>query len=400
MSTTAKKISEKRTAPPLCCTGLLLAGFATPALAFDFDFNAADRNLQNQQQQRMLDDARQQRDALSGRDGAAVEEPKPARARSSGANAADQRCVIVSSLAYLGMDTVPQSLKQRLIADYSDHCLREADRDRLLDEINDWYVANGYVTSHAWIPQQDFANGVLVVEAVEGKRGRVYFDGDDRFGDRAAHMAFPGSYGDVVNLRDIEQGVEQIERVAPDGVKVAIRPAEEPGYSDLVLTGSAARGVAASLAVDNNGASNTGRNEALGTVTLNNLLGLGEQVSVSGDATVPDHADRYRRDYSVAATVPFGYWTFSYAGSAGNYAIPLSIFDTDFSYHGRNNQQRVTASRTVSRDARSKTDVFASLSHYTGRVYLSDFELTQSASARPRRRSASTMRRASVRTAI
>jgi hemolysin activation/secretion protein len=380
MMTTAKKFEEKRTTSPLYCTaGLLLAGFATPVLALDLDLtNPADHNLQNQQQQRMLDDARQQREELSGRDAAAIEKPKSARTPAANANFANQSCVKVSRLSFRGMDTVPQALKQRLIADYPDHCLQQADFDRLLDEVNDWYVAKGYVTSHAWIPHQDFANDVLIVEAVEGKLGRVYFGGADDRGDRGARMAFPGSHGDVVNLRDIEQGVEQIERVAPDGVKVAIRPAEEPGYSDLVLTGDAARGVAVNLAVDNNGAENTGRNEAIGALTSNNLLGFGEQISVSGDATVPDHPDRYRHDYSVSASVPLGYWTFSYAGSGGNYAIPLSIFDTDLSYHGRSNQQRVTASRTVSRTARSKTDVFASLSHYTSGVYLSDLELTQS----------------------
>ncbi|MFM0203072.1 ShlB/FhaC/HecB family hemolysin secretion/activation protein [Paraburkholderia fungorum] len=365
--------------PSLVYAGAFLATVATPALAFEpVVANPVDRTLHDQQQQRMLDEARTQREDLSTRRSAIVPPPRRAESSATGMAIAEQRCVEVKAIDFRGTDTLPERLKHRLRADYPDHCLRQADLDRLLDEVNDWYVAHGYVTSHAWLPRQDLADGVLIVEAVEGKLSRVYFSGSDNSGDRAARMAFPGTPGEPLNLRDIEQGVDQIERVVPGGVRVAIRPAPAEGYSDVVLTGSAAPSVALNLSADNNGTENTGRDEAGAALTLNNALGLGEQIMFSGDATVPVHSDRFRRNYGFSAALPVGYWTFSYAAAGGNYAIPLNIYGVDLRYHGRSIQHRLTASRTVERNARSKTDVFASLTHYTGHVYLDDFELQNS----------------------
>lgn len=365
--------------PALVYAGALLATVATPALALEpVIANPIDRTLHEQQQQRLLDNARTQRQELGKQQPAAASAPRHRQSAATRLNVDAARCVDVADVTFHGADTLPRSVKLRIHANYSGRCLQQADLDRLLDEVNDWYVEHGYITSHAELPRQNLDGAVLVVEAVEGKLGRIYFAGNDYTGDQAARLSFPGSPGDVLNLRNIEQGVEQIERVAPTGVKVAIRPAPLEGYSDVVLTGSAAPNVGISLSADNNGAENTGRNEIAAALTLNNTLGFGEQIQFSADTTAPIHADRFRRNFGVNASLPVGYWTFSYSASGGNYAIPLDFYGLALNYHGSSIQHRFTASRTVQRNARSKTDVFASLSHYRGDVYLDEFALQNS----------------------
>ncbi len=360
----------------LTSVGALFAVVATPALAFEPN-NPIDRTLQDQQQQRLLDQAREQREGLSTRDSLPVAR-QPRASATQEEIAPGQSCRYFDGVAFRGAELVPDAVKQRVAIETNGKCLDAAALAHLLDEVNDWYVDNGYVTSHAWLPPQENAGGPLVIASAEGKLGKVSFKDGTTRSDRAARMAFPGSGGEPLNLRDIEQGVDQLDRVTPGGVKVAVRAASEEGYSDVLVTGRTAPSVDVNLNVDNLGAKNTGQDEFGGAVTLNNPLGFGEQLGASATSTTALHGDRFRRSYGASASLPLGYWTFSYSGVAGNFAIPLDFYGTNLRYHGSSIQHVLNVSRTVERNAARKIDVFASVSNYTGKTYLEEFQLDNS----------------------
>ncbi|WP_186310834.1 ShlB/FhaC/HecB family hemolysin secretion/activation protein [Paraburkholderia sp. BCC1886] len=347
---------------------------AAPAWAAELN-NPVDHALQDQQQQRLLDEARLLREGLSRRDAPAVTRAPRDTGAQAGFTPQGVSCIYASGVEFPGATLVPDSLRQAIVLETSGKCLDNAALAHLLDEVNDWYVEHGYITSHAWLPQQDGAGGPLVIAAAEGKLGRVAFEDGTTRSDRAARMAFPGYTGEPLNLRDVEQGVDQLERVTPGGVKVAVRAAPEAGYSDVVVTGRTAPSVNVDLNVDNLGAANTGAGEFGGALTLNNMLGLGEQLGVSGTSTTALHGDKYRRSFGASASVPLGYWTLGYAGATGNFAIPLDFYGTPLRYHGSNIQNQISLSRTVSRNASHKIDVVGSLANYTGKTSLEDVQL-------------------------
>lgn len=365
----------------LAWIGTFLATGTSSALAFE-PANTIDRSLQEQQQQRLLDQAREQREGLAtqGPMAPAVHSPEAAAAQAAQAAQAlaGQSCMVVEGVGFRGATLLPNSVKQQIALQASGHCLDQTALARLLDEVNDWYVEHGYVTSHAWLPQQDAATHALVIAAAEGKLAKVYFEDGTSRENRATQMAFAGTVGEPLNLRDIEQGVEQIERVVPDGVKVAVRAAAEEGYSDVVLSGKTAPLISAALSFDNAGQANTGLDQLGAAITLNNGLGLGEQLGLSATSTVAMHGDPARRNYGAFATLPLGYWTFSYAGAAGSYAVPLQFYGTDLRYHGSSLQNRFTVARMLERNAVRKIDAFVSVSNYVGNAYLEEFQLTNS----------------------
>ncbi|WP_275428219.1 POTRA domain-containing protein, partial [Enterobacter hormaechei] len=69
----------------------------------------------------------------------------------------------------------------------------------------------------------------------------------------------PGLVGDVLNLRDIEQGMEQLNRLPSQQVVIDIQPGEQPGFSNVVLLRGARRApVSFSFGADNSGQRSTG----------------------------------------------------------------------------------------------------------------------------------------------
>ncbi|CAB3743623.1 Hemolysin transporter protein ShlB [Paraburkholderia sediminicola] len=354
----------------------LLASTASSAFAIEAT-DPTNHAILDQQQQRLLDQAREQREGLSTREPAApVAAPRVATSQTLDVLGA-QTCLPVEKVGFSGAALLPDDLKYQIALEAAGRCLDNAELAHLLDEVNDWYVQHGYVTSHAWLPTREAGSGALVVAVVEGKLSRVYFaDGDGRSrADSAARIAFAGTAGEPLNLRDIEQGVDQIDRIVPGGVKAAVRAAPQEGYSDVVLSGQPVRLFNFVAGIDNSGQKSTGRQNFNAAVTVNNALGRAEQLGVSATTTPALHGDRFRRTFGAFATVPFGYWSFGYSGAAGNFAVPLDFSDVKLRYHGSSLQNRFTVTRTVERNAARKIDVFASLSNYVGNSYIEEFQL-------------------------
>src|SRR3546814_8677404 len=96
-----------------------------------------------------------------------------------------------------------------LVAPYLGRCVTVDDIERLLGEVTKAYIDRGYATTRAYLPEQDLSSGRLRIEVVEGRISRIEVDGSGVF--------VPGAFlypdGDRLNLRRLEQGLDQINRL-------------------------------------------------------------------------------------------------------------------------------------------------------------------------------------------
>ena len=73
------------------------------------------------------------------------------------------------------------------------------------------YVGEGYVTTRVFTPEQDLSKGTLRFKVIEGRTQSVNLsdNGKERAG---LDTAFPFLVGERLYIRDIEQGLDQINR--------------------------------------------------------------------------------------------------------------------------------------------------------------------------------------------
>src|SRR5690606_4098992 len=97
-------------------------------------------------------------------------------------------------------------------------------------------IAQGYVTTRVLAAPQDLRTGELSLTVIPGRVRAIRFaDANPR-----AHFlnAVPIQPGDLLNLRDIEQGLENLKRAPTADADIRIEPAEgenaKPGESDIV----------------------------------------------------------------------------------------------------------------------------------------------------------------------
>jgi hemolysin activation/secretion protein len=181
-------------------------------------------------------------------------------------------------------------------------------RERVRDVTQD-YLSRGFITSRAWLPEQDISGGTLVIAVTEGKVEAVTLEGHE---ENAIRMAFPRTEGRVLNLRDAEQGLEQLNRLNSRPLTVDILPGSREGFSRVTLVPVSQRfPVSLDVGADNSGQKSTGSGQLNARLTADNPLSLADQWTLAAGRDSEFHHDRRSRNIQAGVSVPYGYWLFS-----------------------------------------------------------------------------------------
>ncbi|WP_233527571.1 ShlB/FhaC/HecB family hemolysin secretion/activation protein (plasmid) [Serratia sp. PAMC26656] len=325
-------------------TCLGLSGLAQAASIL----NPADQDIIERRQKDLLEQAQQQREALQN-NVALPALPLPV------ASAGEETCHNVQRIVFQGAEHLSWSVKEKLAKPYQGRCLTLSRINNLVRETTNAYITRGYVMSQAWLPGQDIAGGELTVAVSEGRIEGINLDGQESL---ALKMAFPGSVGSVLNLRDIEQGMEQLNRLPSQQVAIDIQPGAHSGYSNVVLRRSSARlPVALSFGADNSGQKSIGTGQMNAGMTLDSPLRLAEQWSFSA-ARNSDFSHSHRsRSLNGGVTLPYGYWLFSYQYAWNDFFQNVPFNGDAYRYKGNSQTQRLGANRTLLRDGTRKFSV-------------------------------------------
>ncbi|ORT83453.1 hypothetical protein B7G54_24355 [Burkholderia puraquae] len=236
-------------------------------------------------------------------------------------------------------------------------------------------LSRGYITTRVLVPDQDLSTGMLHFELLPGT---VH---DIRFADPSTRgtwkSAFPNRAGDLLNLRDLEQGLEQMKRVPSQDADMKIEPAAQVGESDVVIAVKRSRPWKFVLGLDNSGTHETGKLQGSATFGYDNPLGLNDlfSVGVSNDMLFTDK-NMGTHGFNTYYSVPWGNWTFSLSGNTSNYFQHIAGANQTFLASGQTRTLSLRADRLLYRDQFSKTSVEVQLSRRFGRSFIEDTEIS------------------------
>lgn len=337
-----------------CCAS---ASFAAPLPS------PGDNDLQRQRQEQLLREQRQRLEELQQLPGKA-----PAEAPST--TAPDTRCFTIRAITLEGAEHLDARAREALLAPYRGQCLGVNQLNELLKRITDNYLSRGFVTTRAYLPQQDLSSGELKIIVVEGRFEG--FDQSELASERELAMTFPGATGEVLNLRDLEQLVDQINRLPSRQAQMELVPGKDVGGSRVQLKGERSKPWRVSASRDNNGDSTSGEQQAGVGLDWDSPLGLADQFGLRyGQDVVSDHW-KHSDNQSLWYSVPYGWWTFNYSYSRNYYRTRNEDAGFAFKYDGDNETHQLGAQRVLFRDDVSKTGVSFGLSHQRTRNYIDD----------------------------
>lgn len=336
---------------------------------FAAPLSPADRNSIEQQQQQLLLQNQQQRESLER----AVPLTRPSQPELPAS--ATGPCFTIHRIVLDDATLIDARKQQKLLAPWLNQCLDMARINQLTNTVSDWYISRGYITSRAFLTEQDLRSGELHLAILEGRLEKIRMDGAP---DRELKMAFPGLEGHILNLRDIEQGMEQINRARTTPVQIEILPGSKQGWSIVNLTATPEFPLSGSVSFDNSGQKSTGVGQINAGLTGNNLLGLADSWFVSGGRSSAFSNSKDAQNFAAGVSVPYGYSLFDYSYSWNNYLSTIDNNGYIWRSSGDTETHRFNFSHVLFRNGDIKTGVSVGMSHRINRNYLDDVLLQSS----------------------
>ncbi|WP_250473637.1 ShlB/FhaC/HecB family hemolysin secretion/activation protein [Caballeronia sp. GAFFF1] len=268
----------------------------------------------------------------------------------------------------------PFAFAREWLGHYKGQCVGKEGVNVLTKGLQQAILSRGYITTRVLLPEQDVSSGVLKFALVPGVIHDVRFAEPLSWG--TWKTAFPTHPGDILDLRDLEQGVEQMKRVASQDVDMKIEPTNVPGESDVVLTLKRAKPWSLVASVDNSGSRATGRLQGDLSLGIDNPLGLNDIFTIGanqdlefGDKGLGSHG--FNGSYSI----PWGYWTATLFGNTNTYYQQIAGVNQTFVSSGNAQSAGFKLARVLHRGQNDVFGGYAQLSKRFGASFIDDTEI-------------------------
>jgi hemolysin activation/secretion protein len=341
-------------------TTLALLLSATAALAQ----SPGDDFIRRQNEQ----DLNQRLDMLRMSTPKAVATQPPAMTK-SGPLAPGTSCFAIRHVAVDGITRLSAATLAPVLSPYHDRCIALSDIQALLKNLTALYMDSGYVAARVYVPEQDIAGtGELRLTVAEGTLSDIYLNGKPATAPGLLQTAFPGLKGHPVNMRDVEQGIDQINRLSSSAAKTTMLPGQTPASSILNVENTPGYPWHFTLANNNLGQKSTGYSKSSISFRMDNLVNLNDLLALTFEHTgpdypVPDDGAGQSNSLSGSLSIPYGYSTFTLNGSYYKYRSTVASVLSDYDTSGKSGQFGLNVDRVIRRDAASVTTLNAGLTY-------------------------------------
>ena len=248
------------------------------------------------------------------------------------------------------------------------------DINEVVNRMNRELLKRGFSTSRVVIPEQNLSNGELRLVLQIGRIHEIRFaEGSDIL---YTGNLFPFREGDILNVRDIEQGLEQAKRLPSQDITVKLLPAQEPQMTDIVVTVSRGRNVYGTISMDDSGLEDTGKLQFYGSVGVdqifqrNDILRIGMNLDGAQDGYI-----KGTRGHHISYTIPYGNHTFTLSYQRSKYHQIVESNPYDFISAGDTNISMFSWDYVLHRTASRKTSMDLRLRKRNSHSFINNVEL-------------------------
>ncbi|MGF6192114.1 ShlB/FhaC/HecB family hemolysin secretion/activation protein [Serratia sp. 2723] len=287
----------------------------------------------------------------------------------------EQPCFTIQRVELNKGDKIPHWLPLRKLTDQAQgRCLGIQGVKTLATALQNNLIRHGYITTRVMIPQQNLSEGLLTLDILPGTIGNVRLtDDSDKYVN--LHTTFPGSQGDLLDLRAIEQGLENMQRIPDVVANISLHPGSKEGESDLEITREQPSFWRLGGWLDDSGSKQTGRYQSGLALYIDNPTSMNDLFYVSAGRDLQFQSTRHSNNGSLYYSVPYGFWSLDLYASRSEYLQNIHGIYTDFSYRGKYRNLSLKVNRLLYRNASQKNTLSFQVLKRNSHFYLNDTEL-------------------------
>jgi hemolysin activation/secretion protein len=286
---------------------------------------------------------------------------------------AEAPCFDIHTIHLQGVSVFPIERFEGALTEYSSGCLGQISIGNLLERLTAIYAEAGYITTRAYVPAQDVSGGVLTIEILEGRieayvYGQIKNGGEPEPGPaRKIDTALPQKSGEVFNLRDLEQGLENINRLASSQANANLSGGETPGTSKVEIIEQKADVVRATVGINNRGDDTSDVGQVRLRLEVDDVFRVNDAWVLSYSGTEHTNA------LAMFASAPYRKWLLSLSATYSEELAPITPVSDLFTQTA---SAAFTAQRLLFRNDRTKQYAYAELSSYWNERFVNIAPLT------------------------
>ena len=358
----------------ICCFSLILSLLSLPVFSQTLpDIDAAKEQRQEKQlealrqQQERKPDIRLERDNVDSPGDIPLDEDP---------------CFIIEEISLTGDESSRfQFAIQDVLHQHPEimgRCLGIQAINRIRAELQNSVIKKGFITTRILIEPQDLNSGELVYSLIPGRISNV--DPDNSVSKLTLWSALSSSEGDLLNVRELEQAMENMKRIPTVDTNIDIKPDDtdnsQPGDSQLIFEHKQAKPFRMTLSFDDSGYESTGRFQGSATLSLDNVLGINDLIYLSKNKDFGGKGNVGGSQGETAhVSFPFGYWLVAFTNSEYEYDQRIAGLNQTYVYKGESERQQLALSRVLYRDQLSKLTASLTGYHRRSNNFIDDTEI-------------------------
>jgi hemolysin activation/secretion protein len=268
-------------------------------------------------------------------------------------------CVPIYVIVVSGVSELSREEIEATIEPFKNECLTAAMIEDLLRRVTALYHAKGFITSRAALkmPQEFSKDGILEIVVTEGWIEKILFN-ENTIRDRIqSRMAFGDITGEQLNIRDIDNAIEQINRLSSQNATIQIEPGTAVGASVITVKTQPKDSVQLSLSYRDEGKRLEDKAVLTSALLIENPAALNDRLRISYSQKEGDSSERYERGRSFSYTFPYAFWLFDLTHSNSKYLSTIQGNVIAFKSSGFVETSSLNANRLLFRDQKQKVSI-------------------------------------------
>lgn len=263
---------------------------------------------------------------------------------------------------------------RKTIKPFVNRKLTVEDVNRLSTSLNTALIEHGYVTSRIGIPSQSLVSGNLQFNLQLGRVESVLYKTYAQ--PLPWQNAFPIREGDILNIRNIEQGIEQMKRIGSQNVSVELEPGTKPLATNIVLETTKKPPIHGMISIDDSGLKDTGKLQWTAAIGVDRVFNANDSLNLSINRDAAQDGERKgSRNHTISYSIPRGKDTFSISYSDMKYHQTINSMATPFISSSHAKTVRGSWNYVFHRDRTTKRSWDIIISKRNAKNYINDVEI-------------------------
>ena len=273
------------------------------------------------------------------------------------------KCYEITQIKLTGIQLITYHYPKSIIDKYQNNCLDTVKINELMAELNEWFKNLGFITTRVYAGEQNISNKLLELRVIPGIiQNFQQSDGKVLNNDSKIIFAFPSRKMGLLNLRDLEQGLENINRLPSQEAKFNLIPGSEVGSSNIALDIKESRKWRINEIIDNSGNKSMGIWRSSTDLGFDNVFGINDQLAFVFNKNI-DRGDYDSNfiGFGLSYNFAYGYNYFSINTSKYSNKFTLPGINQVYKFRNINRKLSLGYDYLVYRDQDSKLNLFSSL---------------------------------------